>query len=224
MRKIWFSSKMLVQLVVELLRALQVDTERLLHDDPGVLDQPSLADQASRRPGPTSGAPTSSAAAGRRRPVRFGLGDGRQRPRASRGGGHVVEVTAKVSHSSSVNSRLKNSSIAARANARNSSAEVVQGHPDDPTAGNQAGRGQVEQAGRSLRRARSPVAPNRITTCGWAGPLPGCILTTCRRYAPNGASGRSPGFRARPCPAADLRVRRYVSRRYLCRGSGSPST
>ena len=36
--------------------------------------------------------------------------------------------------------------------------------------------GQVEQPGNSLRRDKSPVAPTRMTTCGYLGPTPGRIL------------------------------------------------
>src|SRR5580704_14873969 len=79
--------------------------------------------------------------------------------------------------------------------------------------------------GNNLRRARSPVAPTRTTTCGNWGPTPGCIFATLRILYAGGPPSRA-GDRSGPANGAprrqegsaqfDLGLRRRSRTRLRC--------
>ncbi len=160
----------LVQARVELARRLEVGAERLLHDDPRPLDQAGLGELAhdgqrglrrhaevvqpadlavALRASCFSASATASASA---------CGPSLCRTKVSR--------PAKSSQHDSSNGLL-NSSIPSRASFTNCS--VSRSSSDVPTirqSRSSPASKRCSRPGSSLRRARSPVAPNSTTTCG----------------------------------------------------------
>jgi hypothetical protein len=168
----------LVHLRVELDRALQVGSERLLHDHPGVLDElrlPQHVDHIERGGGRHAEVVQPQAALAE---LVLRLGDrGRQRLLARRPR-HVAQVRGELLHSSDTScSRIRRSkatvlrwpysAAAALANARKSSSLISS--RDDPTilnGGASCDAARCAKPGSSFRRARSPVAPKSTITWG----------------------------------------------------------
>ena len=163
----------LVQRVVQLHRAREVGAERLLHDDARALGQARPRRAAARLRARPRAERSGSAGARRRRRARLRA---RRRsspaPRCPPTGTRRRGATRTSSQSSSGTPWCANSSSAPRANARKPSSS--RSSSDVPTirhSGSSPACARWNSPGRSLRRARSPVAPNSTITCGRSGEI-----------------------------------------------------
>ena len=167
-RKICALVEGLVHRVVEDDRAVEVGAERLLHDDPGAVDQLRVAqglddDRGGRRgDAHVVDAPDVAAA-----DVRLGRFDRLAQPLGAGRRRHVVEPGGEglpLLLGERVGGELLDRLLGERrkASSSRSSSEV----PTTAMSGERPTRARWAIPGSSLRRARSPVAPKSTMTCG----------------------------------------------------------
>ena len=159
----------LVQHVVEGDGAGQVGAERLLHDDPRPLDQLGVAPASGSRSGPPRAGRSGSAAAAvrrrspprprpRRRPAPAAPPRSRRRSAASRSSPTAAARSSPVREL--VARRGGPGGGTPRRSSCASSSRRCGSRASSPTCA------RCSRPGSSLRAARSPVAPNRMMTCG----------------------------------------------------------
>ena len=171
-RKIWLSSERLVHLVVELDRAVQVGAERLLHHHPGALDQVGVAQHGDHgERGLGRHAQVVQPRHVRRRARPRPRPPPRPAPPARRSAARS-EVARRTPSHCSLGQRPGAELVDAPAGRTRGSSSVLMSSSEVPTtwmSGASADSARWASPGSSLRRARSPVAPNSTMTWGASG-------------------------------------------------------